>query len=159
MTFAKQNLKIIEYIMNDLTQTYLSERENMIQHGSKYGWIDVESIVQDSFLTAVEKKKDSPSYVWGIFKNKLKTAVRSDVRNKSKLNRFKNHCEIHSQNSGDIEHDFSHIELTKRESDLLGLLVNGLSSKQISVRMSLPVGTVYTRINRLRNKIKGQLNG
>lgn len=159
MTFAKQNLKIIEYIMNDLTQTYLSERENMIRHGSKYSWLDVESIVQDSFLTAVEKNKDNPTYVWGIFKNKLKTAVRSDVRNKSKLNRFKNNCEIHSQNSGDIEHDFSSIELTKRESDLLGLLVNGLSSKQISERMTLSIGAVYTRINRLRNKIKGQLNG
>ena len=144
---------------DDLSNLYERCRDVMVSYASKYQWLDIESLVNDSFLAAHQKGVSSEPFVWGIFKNKLKTAVRSDVRNKSKLNRFKNHCEIHSQNSGDIEHDFSHIELTKRESDLLDLLVNGLSSKQISVRMSLPVGTVYTRINRLRNKIKGQLNG
>jgi DNA-directed RNA polymerase specialized sigma24 family protein len=144
---------------DDLSNLYERCRDVMVSYASKYHWLDIESLVNDSFLAAHQKGVSSEPFVWGIFKHKLKSAFRSDVRNKSKLDRFKTHCEIHSQNSGEIEHDFSKLKMNDQEKHLLSLLINQTNRDDIADILNIKRNAVDVRVHRLRRKLKDQLNG
>lgn len=127
---------------------------------------EMDDIMQDTFIKCYKNlnsfKKDKNFYPWlaTIALNVTKDFLKKKMKRKSRIDELYKDS-FFSFNSDSINHSIDELDrineaiqiLETDQRDIILLRAKGLSYNEISDKLSIPVGTVMSRINRARKKI------